>query len=166
MTRRLSTTATPANIASVLHLLAATPQTLADLATTLSPEALAAPLGTGERSFSQDLAHLLHCEARTAEAIGLALLLDAPLLPDLHPERDWGRLLRYDLCPCDELLAYFRLRRAVLLRILHGLAPAQWARAVREEGKQRQESVYWLARAQALHEAEHTTDLAAKLGRA
>jgi hypothetical protein len=166
MNKRLSTAATPANIAIVLGMLAAAPQTLSDLATPLSPEALAAPLGVGERSFSQDVAHLLHCEARTAEAIGLALLLDTPLLPDLHPERDWGRLLRYDLCPCDELLAYFRLRRVVLLRILHTLTPAQWARAVSGQGKQRQESVYWLARAQALHEQEHIADLTTKLGRA
>jgi hypothetical protein len=166
MTKRLSTAATPANIASVLRLLAAAPHMLADLAALRPPEALAVPLGVGERSFLQDVAHLLHCEARTAEAIGLALLLDTPLLPDLHPERDWGRLLRYDLCPCDELMAYFRLRRVVLLRILHALTPAQWGRAVSGQGKQRQESVYWLARAQALHEQEHIADLTAKMGRA
>jgi ribosomal 50S subunit-associated protein YjgA (DUF615 family) len=34
---------------------------------------------------------------------------------------------------------------------------------VREEKKQRQESVYWKARGQALHELEHLQDLELKL---
>ena len=34
---------------------------------------------------------------------------------------------------------------------------------IREEGKQRKESVYWRARTLALHELEHITDLERKL---
>ena len=79
------------------------------------------PLGEGERSFTEDLAHLIHSEARTSEAIYLALLLEEPLIPDVHSERQWGKLLRYDLLSCPDLLIYFKLRRLVLLRVLASL---------------------------------------------
>ena len=105
------------------------------------------------------MAHLLHCEALTSQAIYLALLLPEPLLADLHPERDLGRLLRLDLLPVEELLAYFKVRRAILLRVLEALPSAKWSRAVRQHSKQRTESVDWQARSQALHELEHLQEL-------
>jgi len=52
-----------------------------------------------------------------------------------------GKLLRFDLLGYSELLAYFIIRRKVLLRVLSGLKEKDWSRAVREEGKQRKESV-------------------------
>ena len=63
----------------------------------------------------------------------------------------------------SDLLVYFRVRREVLLRILRSLSAVQWARAIRETGKKRKESVYWRARAMALHELEHLADLEATL---
>ncbi|MDX1995445.1 MAG: DinB family protein [bacterium] len=164
MKKSISTKRTPANIALVLAQLRETPQQLEQFGLSLSEQQRRQPLGEGERSITQDVAHLLHCEARTSEGIYLALLVDEPLLPDLHPERDWGRLLRYDLLDWPDLLAYFRLRRAVLLRVLEALTEAQWSRVVREEAKQRKESVYWQARTLALHELDHLTDLQKKLG--
>jgi hypothetical protein len=65
--------------------------------------------------------------------------------------------------PFDDLLAYFTFRRQVLLRVLAGLSDAQWSRTIREEGKARQESVYWRARGLAHHEQSHLSDLARKL---
>lgn len=98
-------------------------------------------------------------ESRANEAIVLALLTREPLLVTIHAERDYGRLLRHDLMPFDDMLAYFRYRRAALLRVLEALDEQQWARTVREEGKQRRESVYRLARGLALHEAEHLEEI-------
>lgn len=89
----------------------------------------------------------------------LALTLGEPLLAGIHPERDYGKLMRHDLLPAAGALAYFRVRRAALLRVLAGLSEAQWGRTVRQAGKQRRESVYLLARMQALHEAEHVAEL-------
>jgi hypothetical protein len=109
------------------------------------------------------LAHLVNCEARSSEAIYLALLADEPYLLDIHPERQRGKLLRLDQFDFSELLSYFNFRRTVLLCVLHSLKEEQWARVVREEGKQRKESVYWLARSIAMHELEHLTDLRNKL---
>lgn len=163
MKKPISTQLTQANITTVIDILTQTPHRLEDLSTPLSPEQLRQPLGIGERSFIENLAHLINCEERSTHAIYLALLAAEPLFLDLHPERQWGKLLRYDLFEFTDLLAYFTFRRRVLLRVLHELTDVQWARGIREPGKQRKESVYWRARATALHELEHLTDLDSKL---
>ena len=90
--------------------------------------------------------------------------MDEPLIADIHSERDWGKLLRFDLLDFPELLVYFKIRSKVLLRILSALTEAQWSRPIREEGKKRKESIYWRARSLALHESEHVSDLERKIG--
>ena len=165
MKRTISTEPTKANIAKVMELLAEAPGKIESLSQYLTGEQLSLPLGDGERSFTEDLAHLIHCEARSSEAIYMALLLDKPFFSDIHPERQWGKLLRYDILPFADLLAYFKLRRSVLLRVLAALTEEGWARSIREEGKKREESVYWRARTIAMHELEHLTDLQNKLSR-
>lgn len=163
MKKSVSTDLTPENIATVLDVLAQTPQHLQDLSAGLSSEQLQSPLGAGERSFMEDVAHLLNCESRAAEAIYSALIVTEPLMVKIHPERQWGKLLRYEQYPLADLLAYFTFRRTVLLRILNDLSEKQWARVIREDGKQRKESVYWQARGLALHEDDHIIDLTRKL---
>lgn len=163
MAKRISTQATPENIASTLDMLADVPDQLAELGERLSAEKLEQPIATGERSPRRILAHILNCEARASDAIYAALLLRAPLIPRIHPERDWGKLLRYEQFPYDELLGYFRFRRAVLLGVLRSLGEKGWARNIREQGKQRRETVYLLARGTALHETEHIQDIKRKL---
>jgi hypothetical protein len=163
MRKALSTDLTGANIVKVMELLAETPAQLESLSKRLSEEQLHQPLGAGERSFTENLAHLIHTEALSSEAIYLALLLDTPLIADVHAERQWGKLLRFDLLPFSELLAYFKLRRTVLLRVLASLTETQWGRAIREERKNRKESVYWRARGIAMHELDHLSDLQSKL---
>ena len=163
MKKSVSTQQTSSNIAAVLKLLEDTPAQLEAFSAGLHPEQLQMPLGEGERSFTEDVAHLVNCEARTAEIIYLVLLVDKPLIVDIHPERQWGKLMRHELMDCADLLRYFRFRRAVLLRVLHSLTDSQWSRTIRQEGKQRQESVYWQARTLALHELEHVTDLTQKI---
>jgi hypothetical protein len=159
MKKSIPTEQTPANVARVLALLAETPDRLADLSRGLSEEELRRPLAPGGRAFAEVLAHLINTESRTNESIVLAVALHEPLLANLHAEREYGRLLRHDRMPFADCLAYFRFRRAVLLRLLESLSDKQWARVIREEGKQRRESVYWRARGMALHELEHLAEL-------
>ena len=163
MKKQISTTQTDANIKEVLRFLSETPVQLATMSRGLSEIKLQEPLGKGERSFKEALAHLINTEAIAAQAIYLALMLNDPMLPDIHAERDLGRLLRFDLLPFSELIAYFTTRRTVLLRILASMNEDQWSRSIRENGKQRHESVYWRARGLALHELEHLQDLELKL---
>lgn len=165
MKKSLSTALTAANMAEVLTLLAEIPQRLERLSQQLSPAQWQQPLGAGERSFTETLAHLVNCEARTAEAIYLALLVPKPTLADVHPERQWGKLRRYDLLAPQELSAYFKTRRTLLLHTLTPLTPEQWACVTRTTTKKRAESVYWHARALALHELEHLSALESKLAK-
>ena len=163
MKNKISTDQTPANIARVIEILTETPQKLEALSKSLTAEGSRQPLGEGERSFTEDLAHLLNGEARSSEMIYQALLSSEPLFKDIHPDRNLGKLLRFDLLEFKDLLAYFKLRRTVLLRVLSGLKEADWSRSVSEEGKQRKESVYWRARTIAMHELDHLVDLERKL---
>ena len=115
MKKVISTTQTPQNIAAVLEILSDIPSQLERLSAGLFAEQLREPLGDGERSFIENLAHLINCEARSADYIYSALLLKEPLLLRIHPERQWGKLLRYERFDWAELLAYFAFRRQVLL---------------------------------------------------
>ena len=163
MKKQISTDRNESNIEEVLRLLSETPAKLESLSKGLSEKQLQTPLGSGERTPTEILAHIINCEALTSESIYLAVLRNEPLIPGLHAERDLGKLLRFDTLPFLDLLAYFKLRRIVLLRILESLTEKQWSRVIREEGKQRKESVYWRARSQALHDLEHLLDLENKL---
>lgn len=165
MKKQISTEQTDANIKEVLWLLSEIPVRLEKISMELSNRKLQEPLGVGERSFVECLAHLLNCEARTSEAITLALLAKEPALTPIRPERDLGKLLRYELMDFHELMAYFKFRRKVLLKVLNLLKGSQWSRVIHQAGKQRKESVYWQARGQALHELEHVQDLEEKLGK-
>jgi len=163
MKKQISTEQNKSNIQEVIQLLRKTPARLESLSRGLSEQELRSPLGSGERTPTEILAHIINCEALTSESIYLALLRNEPLLVGLHAERDLGKLLRFDTLPFLDLLAYFKLRRAVLLRVLESLTEQKWSRVVQEAGKQRRESVYWRARGQALHELEHLVDLENKL---
>ncbi len=163
MKKQISTAQTDSNIKEILRLLSETPEQLAVMSKGLSEKRLHESLGVGERTFTETLAHVINVEAVSSEAIYLALMLDEPILHDIHAERDLGKLLRFDLLPFAELLSYYRVRRTVLLRILESLSNEQWSRSIRENGKQRKESVYWRARGLALHELEHILDLERKL---
>lgn len=159
MKKTVSTELTNSNIEKITGILAVSSGKIEQLCEHLSDEQLRQPLMPGERSVTETLAHVLHTEARSSEAIYLALLVNEPLLVDVHPERDFGKLVRYDLLLYADLLAYFKIRRAVLMRVLAGLSEAQWARFVREPEKQRKETVYLRARSMAMHELEHITDI-------
>ena len=162
--KSISTDQTPENIAAVLKILAESPKRLDALSKSVPAEKFSQPLGKGERTPTEVLAHMLNTEARSSERIYQALLVSEPFFADIHPERDWGKLVRFDLLDFSELFAYFKIRRKVLLRVLSGLKEKDWSRAVSEEGKQRKVSVYWRARTIAMHELDHLGDLEKKLG--
>jgi hypothetical protein len=162
--KAISTDQTSENIVKVMEVLTESPVRLEALSKSVLMERMSQPLGKGERTPTEVLAHVLNGEAISSEMIYQALLANEPLFADIHPERDWGKLVRFDLLDFSELLAYFIIRRKVLLRVLAGLKEKGWSRAVREEGKQRKESVYWRARTIAMHELDHVGDLEKKLG--
>ena len=164
MKKSISTDQTPANIAKVMEVLAESPARLDSLCKGVSAEQSRQPLGKGERTATEVLAHMINGEAVSSEMIYQALLVKEPFFADIHPERVWGKLLRFDLLDFSDLLAYFKIRRKVWLRVLSGLKEGGWARCVREEGKQRKESVYWRARTIAMHELDHIGDLESKVG--
>ena len=163
MKKQISTAQTPGNIQEVLRLLSESPEHLERLSTKRSDQELHAPLGSGERSFKETLEHLINFEARTSEAITLALLANEPLVTRIHPERELGKLLQLEQFPFSDLLAYFKFRRSILLSVLNSLPDQKWSRVIRQEGKRRKESVYWQARTLSLHELEHLEDLERKL---
>ena len=159
MTKALSTDLSAANMAAALEMLSPAPRRLETWRTNLSPgEELVRP-AEGERTAVEVLAHMLNAEARSTEAIALALLANEPEVVPLHPERDWGRLFRLDQLNVDELLAYHATRRKLILSVLGSLPAAKWACTVREPGKARRETVYLLTRSLALHEEVHLQEL-------
>ena len=165
MKPKISTALTPANIHAVMAILTETPVQLTRMSASLSPDQLRMPLGEGERTFTEALVHIINSDERSSEMMYMALLVDEPYFADIHPDRNWGKLLKREDLEFAELLPYFLLRRKVLLRVLNALKPDQWGRVVVEQGKQRKESVYWRARTIAYHEHEHIADLDEKLKR-
>ena len=163
MKKPVSTDFSASNLAKVLEILTEAPKTLSVLSKSVSKEKWKQPLSKGERTPTEVLAHILNSEARSSEMIYQALLVNEPYFVDIHPERDLGKLLQFELLDFSELLAYFNTRRKVLLQVLSNLKEKDWERVVREESKQRKESIYWKARSLALHEAEHVGELEEKL---
>jgi len=154
---KISTKPTKVNIDKVLSLLAETPGKLAGLSEGLAADQVERPLAPGEWSQKQVLAHLIACAEVRSNRIYFALLLKEPLVPDVHPQRQWEKLLRYGDRPYADLLSDFRLRREVLLSVLRPLSEAEWGREVR--GDKRAHSVFNLARNIALHEYGHCSDM-------
>lgn len=163
MKKSISTDFSASNLAKVLEILTETPKTLSVLSKSVPKAKWNQPLSKGERTPTEVLAHILNSEARSSEMIYQALLVDEPYFLDIHPERDLGKLLQFELLDFSELLAYFNTRRKVLLQVLSNLKEKDWERVVREESKQRKETVYWKARSLALHEVEHVGELQQKL---
>jgi hypothetical protein len=71
-------------------------------------------------------------------------------------------LVNYEHFQISDLLSYYFFRRETFLRVLADLSTAEWENVVRRVSK-RPDTIYQLARALALHEAEHLEDIAGKL---
>ena len=161
---KIKTLPSQANINRLLALLGETHAQFEDLPRSLFKDELCEPLSEGEWSFTEILAHLLCREEIISQSIYYALLVDDPILPDVHPQRQWAPLVRYAHFPVQELLGYFSFRRETLLRVLVDISGAEWIRVVSRATK-RPESIYRLARSLALHEVDHLQDIASKLNK-
>ena len=156
---KIDTEFSMANAMVIQQILSESPAKMADLSRQLSRDQLSQPLGEGERSYLQTVVHIINCEARVTENIYAALLLKEPHVLKIHPERQYGQLLRFEQFPLADLIAYFKLRRAALSRVLTELTERRWKHVIVEASKQRRESVYLLCRGMALHEYQHILDL-------
>lgn len=78
-----------------MEVLVESPVRLKVLSKSVPVDQLRQPLRKGERTATEVLAHMLNGEARSSEMIYQALLANEPFFADIHPDRDWGRLLRY-----------------------------------------------------------------------
>jgi hypothetical protein len=159
---KISTKTSEANIKKILTILAASPGRLQALSEPRSALELNAPLKQDHWSFAKVMAHLYAYAELINHATYYALLFENPTLPNVHPQQNWARLVRYDQFAFSSLLASFVFQREVLLHKLTGLNDTQWARLVTREGK-RQETIYRLNRSMALHEIDHLAQLEAIL---
>ena len=159
---KINTQPSPKYFSRVLTLLGESPAKLEALRRSLTEEQLCEPLAEKEWSFKQQLAHLLSREEITSQSIYYALLVDDPILPDIHPQRHWAPLVDYEHFPVSKLLDYYYFRREIFLRVLADLSDTEWENVVRRASK-RPETIYRLARALALHEVEHLEDITGKL---
>ena len=158
----ITTKPTKENFKKVLALLAETPGRLQTLSSARSAAELSAPLEKDQWSFAEIMGHLDACAELNTHATYYALLVDNPILPDVHPQRQWARLLRYQEVSFTDMQGNFDFRRELLLRKLNLLSGSQWLRPVTRQGK-RQENIYRIARSMALHEHDHLTQLEAVL---
>lgn len=159
---KITTYPFPKNISRVLALLRESPIQLEALSWVMTEEQFCEPLTENEWSFKQHLAHLLSREEITSQSIYYALLVDDPILPDIHPQRQWASLVDYEHFPVSGLFNSYNFRRNTLLRVLAELTDAEWEYTVSRASK-RPDTIYRLARALALHEVDHLDDIAGKL---
>jgi hypothetical protein len=87
--QKITTIPTKENINRLLTLLGESPAQVEALSAALSEEQLCESLTVNEWSFKQQLIHLLNREEITSQLIYYALLVDDPILPDIHPQRQW-----------------------------------------------------------------------------
>jgi hypothetical protein len=142
--------------------LAATPGRMAALAGGRSPEELSAKPEDGEWSAVQVLAHLRASDDILSPRLVAMLVLEEPPLPAFD-DRRWEAVMAYAEADFQELLATFTFRRAELVRVLRGLAPADWQRAGLHEAHGRITLLETL-RHLVEHEEEHGLQLGALLG--
>lgn len=162
--KHIPTAYSEAAVSNALGILEATPPTLKEISSHISEQDFAKPIIPGKRSFKETLHHFLNIEALNYVTIYPALLIDKPKVYGLHAERDLGRLRLYEDFTRDELLTSFDLERRKTLNFLKALKKTDWQRQIIESGKSRQETIYWRARALALHDHTHVLILRFQMG--
>ncbi len=160
---KVSTEATAKNIAKVLDVLETTPTELHKLTHDLSDEQINLPLGDGEWSCLQVMRHLHHTIDLSTTRIHYALMLENPTIPEVHAERDWGKLEPYHNLSFVELREFYRFKRVVLLQLLHNLTSEGWERPFfRGELRHNVHNIYRECRGMAYHEINHLTSFQEK----
>ena len=154
MKPKISTKITNSNIEKVRDLLTKSPKILTELCSGMNEEVGKRPFSPNEWSFADQIAHLLHCEAISSQSIYQALIQPQSTIVDIHPERQFGKLVQYNSLSLVELEQLFTIKRKILTAVLTHLTEEQWHHQVTIPNK-RSKSVYLIARSLALHEMDH-----------
>jgi hypothetical protein len=154
---KISTKVTGDNIQTILEILQSTPTHLAAFGCSFPDEQINLPLSPGEWSLDQIMVHLVNCAQVYSSRIYYALLSEDPILPKIHPQKDWSKLFTYeDYCFTDNLTR-FKFGRQSLLRVLDRLEKSAWQRTFNLDV--RSITVNRQARTIALHEMDHIEHL-------
>jgi Zn-dependent M16 (insulinase) family peptidase len=86
-------------------------------------------------------------------------------LPLEHAEQILEEIRRNGNRFASQRASDYLTKRFALEDKIRTLSDEQWKRSIHENGKKRQASVYWRARALAMHELDHLTDLQNKISR-
>ena len=161
--KRFSTDQTQENIEKIIDILEQTPSELVKLSKDLNSDQLHKPLAPGKRSFIEDVTHLINVEAIGSRSIFYPLMISDPILGKVHPEKDFGNLMKFDELEFEELLNYFTTRRKILLRVLKSLKPNDWSKTSAQEGRKNKDTIYRSARGLSIHEYEHLEKIKERL---
>lgn len=135
-----------------LGLLSETVVRIAAITSGRTEEELSLSQQPGEWSAVEILAHLRACDEVWMHSILTMLALDQPDIPAVHP-RQWSKVVHYEQTAFDPSFQAFRLKRAELLKVLHGLSPEDWAKSAQIDGQTH--TVFSQVRRMAQHETGH-----------
>ena len=151
---------TPAEIESVLKLLAQTPRSIRSVSSGQAPARLHFTANEQAWSANDVLAHLRSCADVWGKTIQAMLAQDNPTLPHVSP-RSWIRKTDYRERVFRSSFQAFVKQRDELLNALRRLTLEDWTRAALIKG--REHTVFSQARRMALHEHEHCGQIEAVL---
>ncbi|MCB8978328.1 MAG: DinB family protein [Ardenticatenaceae bacterium] len=143
---------TQTEIEEVLHMLAETPERITAVAQTLSPTQLQIKPDAEAWSVNEILAHLRACVDVWSKDIDAMLTQDSPTLRYLSP-RTYMRKTNYATLEFAPSFQIFCVQREALLKKLHTLTLAEWARDAEIKG--RRNTVFSHVRRMARHESGH-----------
>lgn len=151
-------------LTNIFVILESTPIYLTSIAKHFDDKSALEPIIEGKRSFKETLIHLLNIEGLHYTTIYPAYLLHKPIVYPLHAERDFDRLRLFTDFTLHELLEAFCLERRKSLHFLKSLKESDWSRQLIEANKAREETIYWRARALAIHDFTHVQILKFQTG--
>ncbi|MEZ4661883.1 MAG: DinB family protein [Caldilineaceae bacterium] len=152
----------PVEIAKYLKILEDTPVRIATATQGCTEEELHSKSAAEGWSANDILAHLRACVDVWGKDMRTMLNEDTPRFRHLSP-RTWLRKTSYPELPFYESFAAFTQARAELLALLRNLSLTDWSRAaiVKQNGKERTQTVFTRARQMAMHEEAHCAQIEA-----
>jgi hypothetical protein len=162
--KEIPTSFSEAGVNHILTILEHTPDFLTSFSKRFNEKTSLEPIIEGKRSFRETLVHLLNIEGLHYTTIYPALLINKPTVHPIHPERDFDRLNLFSDFNLKELLDAFRFERKKTLNFLKSLKKNDWSRQLTEKDKAREETIYWRARALAIHDFTHVEILKFQTG--
>jgi hypothetical protein len=143
------------NISRLIETLNQTPELLQQFSIKLSIDNYQQALAVDKRSFHQDIIHLIHCDHSSTWKIYQAMLVKNPLLINIHPEKDWSKVLFLNKLSVEELIALFLLKRKLLMELLNSIDEKSWSNQFTIKGNSTPNTVYKEVRSLAIHEDNH-----------